>query len=253
MSCTSPASRRMRPSAARAQKGMRVYGEPLIQHLTLDESEYFNKDWDHAARRVMTPPFRNKLHQDCCGPACRPARCRWWRPTIAPSPPSRSDRRRRFHQDPERHRRARRPHAGAVDQGRQHRPADDERVRRGDLDQHRQDPQHLSRRRARSCRAPMPTSSSGIRSARRRSRPRRSSRSSTTMSSKASKVTGLPRFTLSRGEVVYRDGKVAGRARPRPVRRARAANPANRARSRWKEFTAPRRALRAEETDRRWA
>ena len=46
------------------QKGMRVWGEPLIQHLTLDESEYFNKDWDHAARRVMSPPFRNKRHQD---------------------------------------------------------------------------------------------------------------------------------------------------------------------------------------------
>src|SRR5690606_5868255 len=46
------------------QKGMRVYGEPLIQHLVLDESEYFNKDWDHAARRVMSPPFRNRLHQD---------------------------------------------------------------------------------------------------------------------------------------------------------------------------------------------
>jgi len=46
------------------QKGMRVYGEPLIQHLVLDESEYFNPDWDHAARRVMSPPFRNKAHQD---------------------------------------------------------------------------------------------------------------------------------------------------------------------------------------------
>lgn len=46
------------------QKGMRVYGEPLIQHLTLDEGEYFNRDWDHAARRVMSPPFRNKVHQD---------------------------------------------------------------------------------------------------------------------------------------------------------------------------------------------
>ncbi len=44
--------------------GKRVWGEPLIQHLTLDESEYFNKDWDHAARRVMSPPFRNKKHQD---------------------------------------------------------------------------------------------------------------------------------------------------------------------------------------------
>ncbi|MFZ5964303.1 dihydropyrimidinase [Thalassococcus sp. BH17M4-6] len=45
-------------------QGKRVWGEPLIQHLTLDESEYFNQDWDHAARRVMSPPFRNKQHQD---------------------------------------------------------------------------------------------------------------------------------------------------------------------------------------------
>ncbi len=48
---------------ARSQ-GKRVWGEPLIQHLTLDESEYFNADWDHAARRVMSPPFRAKHHQD---------------------------------------------------------------------------------------------------------------------------------------------------------------------------------------------
>lgn len=46
------------------QKGMRVYGEPLIQFLTLDESVYFNKDWDYAARRVMSPPFRSKDHQE---------------------------------------------------------------------------------------------------------------------------------------------------------------------------------------------
>jgi dihydropyrimidinase len=46
------------------QKGMRVYGEPLIQHLVLDESEYAHPDWDHAAQRVMSPPFRSKLHQD---------------------------------------------------------------------------------------------------------------------------------------------------------------------------------------------
>ena len=43
---------------------MRVFGEPLVQHLTLDESEYFDKDWDHAAQRVMSPPFRDKKHQD---------------------------------------------------------------------------------------------------------------------------------------------------------------------------------------------
>ena len=45
------------------QKGMRVYGEPLVQYLVLDDSEYLNKDWDYAARRVMSPPFREKEHQ----------------------------------------------------------------------------------------------------------------------------------------------------------------------------------------------
>ncbi len=43
--------------------GKRVYGEPLIQHLVLDAGEYLNKDWDYAARRVMSPPFRPKEHQ----------------------------------------------------------------------------------------------------------------------------------------------------------------------------------------------
>jgi dihydropyrimidinase len=43
--------------------GKRVYGEPIIQYLVLDESEYANPDWDHAARRVMSPPFRAKSHQ----------------------------------------------------------------------------------------------------------------------------------------------------------------------------------------------
>ena len=46
------------------QNGKRVFGEPLIQHLVLDETEYFHDDWDHSARRVMSPPFRNKQHQD---------------------------------------------------------------------------------------------------------------------------------------------------------------------------------------------
>ncbi|EYD72946.1 Dihydropyrimidinase [Rubellimicrobium mesophilum DSM 19309] len=46
------------------QQGKRVWGEPLIQHLILDDSEYRHPDWDHAARRVMSPPFRDKKHQD---------------------------------------------------------------------------------------------------------------------------------------------------------------------------------------------
>lgn len=50
---------------ARARaNGHRVYGEPLIQHLVLDENEYRHRDWDYAARRVMSPPFRPKKHQD---------------------------------------------------------------------------------------------------------------------------------------------------------------------------------------------
>ncbi|MEM7523797.1 MAG: dihydropyrimidinase [Pseudomonadota bacterium] len=46
------------------QAGKSVYGEPLIQHLTLDQAEYAHPDWDHAARRVMSPPFRDQKHQD---------------------------------------------------------------------------------------------------------------------------------------------------------------------------------------------
>ena len=46
------------------QNGQRVWGEPLIQHLLLDENEYAHPDWDHAAQRVMSPPFRDKRHQD---------------------------------------------------------------------------------------------------------------------------------------------------------------------------------------------
>ena len=58
---SAPAHEAIRLARAR---GQRVYGEPLIQHLLLDESEYQHPDWDHAARRVMSPPFRAKAHQD---------------------------------------------------------------------------------------------------------------------------------------------------------------------------------------------
>lgn len=43
--------------------GLRVYGEPLAQHLVLDESVYYSADWEFAASRVMSPPFRTKEHQ----------------------------------------------------------------------------------------------------------------------------------------------------------------------------------------------
>ncbi len=46
------------------QNGQRVWGEPLVQHLLLDDGEYAHPDWNHAAQRVMSPPFRDKKHQD---------------------------------------------------------------------------------------------------------------------------------------------------------------------------------------------
>jgi dihydropyrimidinase len=50
---------------ARARaSGKRVYGEPLIQHLLLDATEYQSRHWNHSAQRVMSPPFRDKTHQD---------------------------------------------------------------------------------------------------------------------------------------------------------------------------------------------
>lgn len=56
--------RQVHEAIARARAdGQRVYGEPLIQHLTLDESVYRNEDWSFAAARVMSPPFRSKEHQ----------------------------------------------------------------------------------------------------------------------------------------------------------------------------------------------
>ena len=43
--------------------GQRVFGEPLAQYLVLDESVYQSPDWEFAASRVMSPPFRSKEHQ----------------------------------------------------------------------------------------------------------------------------------------------------------------------------------------------
>ena len=125
--------------------GKRVYGEPLIQHLVLDESEYYNKDWKHAARRVMSPPFRDKIHQDDLWNGLRAGSLQ----VVATDHCAFTTKQKAFghdrlHQDPERHRRSRRPHAGAVDLWRRNGPPDHERVRRGDLDQYRAHPQPLS-------------------------------------------------------------------------------------------------------------
>jgi len=53
-------------------------------------------------------------------------------------------------------------------------------------------------------------------------------------------VTGLPRFTLTRGYVAVNDGEVNAREGHGEYVRREASNPVNRALSMWKELTAPR-------------
>jgi dihydropyrimidinase len=43
--------------------GHRVFGESLVQHLVIDDSVYRNTDWRSAAHHVMSPPFRTADHQ----------------------------------------------------------------------------------------------------------------------------------------------------------------------------------------------
>jgi dihydropyrimidinase len=45
-------------------EGQRVFAEVLAQHLVIDESVYRNPNWDAAAHYVMSPPFRAKEHQE---------------------------------------------------------------------------------------------------------------------------------------------------------------------------------------------
>ncbi len=45
-------------------EGQRVYGEVLAGHLVVDDSVYWNEDFEFAAAHVMSPPFRPKKHQE---------------------------------------------------------------------------------------------------------------------------------------------------------------------------------------------
>jgi len=50
---------------ARARaRGQRVFGEVLAGHLTVDDSAYRNPDFATAAGHVMSPPYREKSHQE---------------------------------------------------------------------------------------------------------------------------------------------------------------------------------------------
>ncbi|WP_348550254.1 dihydropyrimidinase [Acidithiobacillus sp.] len=50
--------------AAARRQGQRVFGECLTQHLLIDESVYYDRDWGRAAAHVMSPPFRPRAHQE---------------------------------------------------------------------------------------------------------------------------------------------------------------------------------------------
>ena len=166
--------------------GKRVYGEPLIQHLVLDESEYLSPDWKHAARRVMSPPFRDKRNQDDLWNGLRAGSLQ----VVATDHCAFTTKQKElgfgdFTKIPN-------GTGGLEDRmpvlwtlRRRNRPADPERIRRGDVDQQRQDPQHVSaqgpdraRRRRRHRRL-------GPEGRTRRSRPRPSNRRSTTTCSRA--------------------------------------------------------------------
>jgi len=45
-------------------EGYRVFGEVLAGHLLIDDSVYQSDDFEFAAAHVMSPPFREKSHQD---------------------------------------------------------------------------------------------------------------------------------------------------------------------------------------------
>lgn len=45
-------------------RGHHVYGEVLAGHLVVDDSVYQDPSWEKAAAHVMSPPFREKKHQD---------------------------------------------------------------------------------------------------------------------------------------------------------------------------------------------
>ena len=228
------------------QKGMRVYGEPLIQHLVLDESEYANPDWDHAARRVMSPPFRDKLNQDSLWAGLASGSLQVVATDhCAFTTKQKRMGRKRLHQDPERHRRNGGPALGAVDLWRQDRAADDERVRRRHLDQHRQDPEHLS--------------AQGRDHARRRRRHRRlgpggdqdDQRQDAEIGDRLQRLRGHLRYRTPEDDAFarphcLRGRRGEGRHRRRAVHRA-AAERAGRtsALSTWKELTAPRKVERS--------
>ena len=152
---------------------------------------------------------------------------------------------RRLHQDPERHRRARGPDAGAVDGWRQYRAHHQGGIRRRHVGQQRRASSTSIRKRARSRSAPTPISSSGIRSATKTISAKKQISRIDYNVFEGFRCTGLPRATLSRGEIAWLDGDLRAEAGAGQYV-ARDPFPAvHVANATWRELTAPRRRRRA--------
>ena len=98
------------------ENGQRVYGEPLIQHLTLDDSVYQHTDWEHAAGTGDEPavPLERASEVALGRSDVRLAAGRGDRSLLLHAR-AEEDGDRQLHDDPERHGRDRGSHARAVD------------------------------------------------------------------------------------------------------------------------------------------
>ena len=207
---------------------MRVYGEPLIQHLDARRDRVLQQGLGLCgAPRDVARPSATSSTRIRSGPGLASGSLQVVATDhCAFTTEQKRDRRRRLHQDPERHRRPRGPHAGAVDA----RASSTGRLTMNEFVAVTSTniakilniyPQEGRDRWS----APMPTSSSGIRRRRRRSRAKTQQSVIDYNVFEGFEVTGLPRFTLSRGEVVCRRRQDRRRGRPRPVRRAASRTP----------------------------
>ena len=126
------------------REGQRVFGEVLAGHLLVDDSVYRNPDWDFAAAHVMSPPFRDKKHQDALW---RGLQAGMLQTTATDHCCFCADQKRMGHnnftQIPNGTRRHRGPHARALAPRSQQRPPHHERVCRHHLNQCGENLQYL--------------------------------------------------------------------------------------------------------------
>ena len=111
--------------------GKRVFGEPLIQHLLLDERRISQHRLGLCGtpRDVAAVPAQGSSGEPVGGSPIRLSASRRHR-SLRVHHRAEAARPRRLHQDTERHRRPRGPHAGAMDRRRQYRPDHQRRIRR---------------------------------------------------------------------------------------------------------------------------